>query len=264
MININQWTKAGTQMLTSNAPAILTAFGAVGVVTTAILTGKASMEAARRIDVVQEAIWEEDPNDMMTVTRKAQLTWMLYIPAVTTGVLSCGAILMSHRISSRRAAMLAAAYALNEGKLEEYQDKIREKLGVKKEKDARDEIVHDKVQRTYDEGTVIFSPLDGKVLIHDEYSGRFFYSSVEAIKQYVNEMNHEIIMSNSGYATLSDFYDLIDLPHVSTSDYFGWNTSERLEIDWSTTTTPDGKTAVHSFVFVNPPVINPGSSASFR
>lgn len=269
MINVNQLVKTGINALTDNSPAILTAFGAVGVVGTAVLTAKATFEAADRIaeDDRNRAIFEKNsPNTIQPRTKAetVKLVWPLYISAVSSGVLSCGAIIMSHRISSRRAAVLAAAYALNENRLEEYQEKVKEKLGVKKEKDVRDELTQDRVKRDYRSSEVIFSPLDGKVLVRDDYSGRFFWSSVEDVNRAVNEINHEIVMSNDGAATVSDFYDLLDLDHVSTSDYFGWNTNERLEIEWSTTTTPDGSTAVHSFEFVNPPIMHPGRSSSFR
>lgn len=275
MLNSSQLIRHGMNALTNNAPALLTAFGAVGVAGTAVLTAKASFEAADRIREAKleaaealiakgETISDKNYNDLLTTQDKVKLVWPLYISAVSSGVLSCGAIVMSHRISSKRAAVLAAAYAMNESKLEEYQDKIKEKFGVKKEKEARDEIAQDKTNNTYNENQVLFDPMAGKVIIRDDYSGRYFYSTRELVDRAVNEINHEILMSVTGAATVSDFYDLLDLDHVSTSDHFGWNTDERLEIDWSTTTTPDGTQAVHSFEFVNPPVMNPGSRSSFR
>lgn len=263
MLNVNQLLRTGVNALSNNAPAILTAFGAVGVVGTAVLTAKASFEAADRIREAENKIRLE-PREPLTKSEKIKLVWPLYIQATGSGVLSVGAIVMSHRISSRRAAVLAAAYAMNEKKLEEYQEKVKEKFGLAKEKDTRDEIVKDRVAREYQENQVVFHPLEGKVIIRDDYSGRYFWSTVEDVNRAVNEINHEIIMSINGSATVSDFYDILGLEHVSTSDHFGWNTNERLEIDWSTTTTPDGKTAVHSYEFVNPPIMNPGSNASFR
>lgn len=262
MINVTNLFKAGSRLLNDNAPAILTAFGAVGVVTTAVLTGKASYEAAMRIEQAQ---YEENLNEKahpFTKMEKIQLVWPLYIGAISSGVLSCGAIVMSHRISSRRAAMLAAAYALNEGKLEEYQDKIKEKFGVKKEKDARDELVQDKVNRDFTSNEVLLGPNDGKVLMREDYTGRFFWGTVEGVKHAVNEINALINTERS--VRLSDFYDLLGIDHVSTSDYFGFTSEERLELEWSTCTTPDGTMAVHSFEYVNHPVMNPEREASFR
>lgn len=264
MINVTNVLKPASQFLSTNAPAILTAFGAVGVVGTAVLTGKASFEAVERIQEAQiEQNMRMGVNTPLTKQDKVKIVWPLYISAVSSGVLSCGAIVMSHRISSRRAAMLAAAYALNENRLEEYQDKIKEKLGVKKEKDARTELTQDKINRDYDHAErVILS--DGKVLMREDYTGRFFEGTVEDVKSAVNEVNHTIINTPERSARLSDFYDLIGLSHVSTSDYFGFTPENRLELDWDTCTTPDGKIAVHSFEYVNHPVMNPEREATFR
>lgn len=272
MMNVNHLFKTGTQFLNTNAPAILTAFGAVGVVGTAVLTAKATFEAA---DILRDAKldaaerWVDEHSEPLTdaayqeikISRvdSFKLVWLNYLPAATTGALSVAAIIMSHRISSRRAAMLAAAYALNEGKLEEYQDKIKEKFGIKKEKEARTELHQDRINREYDENEVIFSPLDGKVLIMEEYTGRFFYSSIEAIEKAVNEVNALVV--KEGSVRMSDFYETIGLKPVSTSDYFGWTREEMLELSWDTGTTPDGRTPVHTFEYVNHPVMNPEREA---
>lgn len=271
-ININQLAKNGINALTNNAPVLLTAFGAVGVAGTAVLTAKATFHAS---DLLREAalqeyeegeqVTTEELNATFTKMEKAKLVWPLYITPVSTGALSIAAIVMSHRISSKRAAVIAAAYALNEKRIEEYQEKMKEKFGDKKEKAARDEIQQDRVAAMYEGGSandIFFNPLAGKVLIMEAYTGRPFWSKVEDIKAAANEINVEIANENS--VRMSEFYDRIGLPHVSTSDYFGWNTNERLELDWTTTTSPDGTQAVHVFDYVNPPIMNPGSGAAFR
>jgi hypothetical protein len=269
MINVNQWLKAGSAVLNKNAPAILTAFGAVGVVGTAVLTGKATFEAARQIEELKEdrkRMVMTDPTVSIEVTRTdaIKLVWPLYIAAVSSGVLSCGAIVMSHRISSRRAAMLAAAYALNESKLEEYQDKIKEKFGVKKEKEARDSLAQDRVNQLEDAGFAFSNPMTGKVWIIEAYTGRPFLSTVEDVKRAVNEINHHI--NNKRWAKLAQFHDMVGLERVSTSDYFGWTEDDPMDIDWSTTTSNDGALAVHVFEYVPHPVQDPErmANSSFR
>lgn len=270
MINVNQLIYAGVRTANANAPALLTAFGAVGVVTTSVLTAKATYKAANVIRDEQEKRRLHESATMsdeyLRVPKfdRVKLVWPLYIGAVFSGALSCGAIVMAHRVSSRRAAALAAAYALSEGRLEEYKEKIQEKFGIKKEKETRDEIAQDKVTRDFENGTIIFDPHEGKVLIKDEYSGRYFYSTIEEVNKAVNEINREIFHSMGSSATMAEFYSAIGLEPVATSSYMGWNTNEQCEIDWSTCTSPDGKHAVHSFDFVNPPIMNPDSNASFR
>jgi hypothetical protein len=269
MISFTHLLHTGVRTANANAPALLTAFGAVGVVGTAVLTGKASFEAAKRIaDAESVSNMKREAGQERVVLTKAEkfkLVWPLYIGAVTSGTLSCGAVIVAHRVSSRRAAALAAAYALSEGRLEEYQDKVKEKFGIKKEKEARDELAQERVNRDVETGGAkLYDPTDNKVWLKDEYSGRYFLGTIEDINKAVNEVNREVLNSMGSAATLSSFYDAIGLEHVSTSDYFGWNTNELCEIDWSTTTTPDGRHAVHVFDFVNPPIMNPDASASFR
>lgn len=271
-ININQLAKNGLAALTDNAPVLLTAFGAVGVAGTAVLTARATFHASDLLRVA--ALQEYEEGEMVaveelaatfTTVEKVKIVWPLYIAPTTSGVLSVAAIVMSHRISSKRAAMLAAAYALNEKRIEEYQDKIKEKFGIKKEKEARDEIQQAHVAALFEGGNandIFFNPLAGKVLIMEAYTGRPFWSTVETIKAAANEVNVEIANENS--VRISEFYDRIGLPHVSTSDYFGWNSHEKLELDWTTAASPDGSLAVHVFDYVNPPIQNPGSGAAFR
>ena len=258
--------KTGARMANDNAPALLTAFGTVGVVTTAVLTGKASFEAAKKIADAESVgnMKREAGQDRVHLSNseRFKLVWPLYISAVSSGVLTCGAVVMAHRVSSRRAVALAAAYAMSEGRLEEYQDKVKEKFGVKPEKEARDEIAQEKVTKDFQDGTIIFDPNENRVMLKDEYSGRYFYGTVEDVNRTVNEINREILISDS--QTLTDFYSAVGLEPVSTSNMFGWNTSERCEIDWTVTVSPDDKHVVHVFEFVNPPVMNPGASASFR
>jgi Family of unknown function (DUF6353) len=267
MFNPSQLFKSGMDQMTEHMPAILTAFGVVGTVGTAVLAGKASFEAA---DILREAEQAESqdltgqPDNEIEIPKfeKVKLVWLCYLPAATLGTASVAAIIMSHRISSKRAAVLAAAYALNQDKLEEYQDKVKEKLGVKKEKDIRTELNQDKINRDYDGNELMFNDDDNDVIIREDYTGRFFKGQIEHINHAVNEINHRIMMEGS--ARMSDFYDLIQISHVSTSDHFGWTTNERLEIDWSTCTTPDKTKAVHCFDYVHPPVMNPEASANFR
>lgn len=258
----------GQKLATTHAPALLTAFGAVGVASTAVLAGRAAYASHDRILTERlSRVPEDTESDEITLeplnrSETVRLVWPLYIPAATTGAFTVAAIILAHRVNSKRAAVMVAAYALNEGKLEEYKNKVEEVFGEKKAQELSDNLVQDRVNSQYKEGEVIFSPLDGKIMIRDEYSGRFFWSTREVVDRAVNEINAEIIQND--YCTLTDFYSLVDLSPVSTSDHFGWNTNERCEINWTTCTTPDGNTPVHSFDFVNPPIMDPGDRRSFR
>lgn len=268
MIDINKLIRTGLNSLTDNGPAILTAFGVVGVVTTAVLTGKASYEACDRVRAATKDLNRDaksgDTIKLLSKPEQVKLVAPLYVSAVFAGTLSCGAIVMSHRISSKRAAVLAAAYALNEGKLEEYQDKIKEKFGEKKEKEAREELGQDRVNRDFDHNEVLLDEGDNKVLIREDYTGRFFWSTIEDVNRAVNEVNLVLIGSRDRAVRMADLHKRLGLSPVSLSDCMGWTVDEPLAIEWGTCTTPDGTQAVHTFEYSNRPVMDPEREASFR
>lgn len=259
--------KTGMHFVNENAPAILTAFGAIGVVGTAVLTGKASYEACNVIGEAQYEHNQEEKSHDFTNMEKAKLVWTLYIPAVTTGTVSIAAIVMSHRISSKRIAVLAAAYAMSEDKRKEYEEKIREKFGIKKEGEARDEMAQARVTQDFADGEpqALFTPMDGLVLIKEEYTRTYFWSTLEKVNQAVNMVNAEMNAETDPkkkFATMDDFYKKLGLENTSMSHAFGWTAEDYLSIEWHTCTTPDGKTAVHSFEYVGGPVMNPSRAAA--
>ena len=255
--------KQAQALITTNAPAILTGVGVVGVAGTAYFTGRASFKAA---DVLQREKNKrsvqgitDNTTEELTVKEKALLIWTLYLPAAGVASATIVAIIYANRINAKRMAALLTAYAATDRAYSEYKDKVKEHLTGTKEEKIRSEIAQDRVNQEYGNSEQIFSPLDGKVLIREDYTGRYFWSSIDEVDRATNDINMHVIKEKS--ARLSDFYDLLGLDHVSTSDYFGFTTEEPMELNWTTCTSPDGKLAVHSFEYVNHPVMNPENQA---
>lgn len=214
-----------------NSPMILTGLGVVGVVTTAILTGKATFKAAdildRHMRIVDDAVSKQD---------KVRLVWMEYLPAVGSGAMAISAIICANRIGTRRAAAVAAAYGLSERAFAEYKDKVIERMGEKKERDIREEIAQDRVKRS--ETSVIIG--SGKVLCCDLFCDRYFESTMESIKKAQNDTNYQIL--HHGYASLGDFYERLGLRGgPSFSEELGWTTDNPMEVVFTTVLTNDGQ-----------------------
>lgn len=219
------------KIVADNSPAILTAVGVTGAVATAVLTGRASFKAA---EVLAEQETGLEPKE------RVKLCWKLYIPAVSVGVLTVTAIVVSNRIGTRRAAALAAAYALVEKGFDEYKEKVIEKLGDKKEQALRDELAQDRVNRyPPDESQIIFTNPDASVLCYEAYTGRYFVSDMETLRKAMNDINHQI--NADYYASLSDLYDRIGLEHTQVSYEMGWNCDKLLEFEFSSTLTATGR-----------------------
>jgi hypothetical protein len=239
-MNFMQLAKNAERFAIDNGPAILTAIGVTGTLTTAYLTGKASFKAAALIEEQEhaEGLLSGYPGRKDVV----KLVWKLYIPAAGSATLTIAAIVTANHVSSKRVTAMAAAYSISEKAFVEYREKVIEKIGEKKERDYRDEVAQERVTRTpMNEGQVIITD-NGDILCFDHFTGRYFKSSMETLKQAENEINHLIL--NQGYACLSDFYHDIGLPATSLSDSVGWNSDKMLKLEFSTVLSPDNRPCI--------------------
>ena len=259
-MNIHKLASKAEKIVTDNSPLILTSLGVAGTITTAVLTGKASFKAAELIhDNTLEKKANTPPGERTFITYKenVQLTWTLYIPAVATGVMTISTIVLANQIGTRRTAAMAAAYTITDRAFTEYKEKVVEKIGENKEREVRDEIAQDRVNRGSGSQEIVVITDTNKVMCHDAYSNQFFMSDMETIRKAENTINQQIL--HSDYATVSDLYSYIDadgLEPTSISGDMGWNTDKFLEISYSTTMYKD-KTPCISIDFATVPVRDP-------
>ena len=236
-MNLIQIAQKIEKFAVDNSPLLLTAAGVTGAVTSAFLTGKATLEAA-------QYIIEEESYDFLLdgpLKEKVRMVWPKYIPAAGTLVLTVAAIIMSHQINTRRAAALAAAYSLSEKAFVEYRSKVVEHIGGKKEEVVRGEIAQAKVsENPQGSREVIIS--SGEVLCYDAFSGRYFNSTVELIRQAQNDVNQEVLTNM--YCSLSDFYSKIGLATTTMSEEVGWNIDNKMDIRFSTVMSNDGRPCI--------------------
>lgn len=240
-MNLGEMFKRAQKLAIDNSPAILSAVAVTGTVATAFLAGKATIKA---VDIIREREAEdgfaEDPHIRMR--HRVELTWQLYIPAVTTGALTITCIIGANRIGTRRAAAMAAAFTLSEKAFEEYRTKVVEKIGEKKEQQVRDELAQDRVRREPANSSQLVI-IDGKsVLCYESFTGRYFISDMETLRKAQNDINH--LVNNSYYASLTDFYNEIGLSATSMSDEVGWNADKLLELKFSTVLSEDGRPCI--------------------
>lgn len=233
-----------------NGPTILTAIGVTGTATTAVLAARAGANAQRIINYEVGAN-PEFANRDPEAKEIFQMVWKEFIPATVVGVFTIAATIGSNHIGTKRAAAVAAAYTLSEKAWHEYKDKVIEKVGKNKEQGVRDEIAQDHIDLRAESNPHVFITGAGKVRFLDKWSGRFFDSDMETVKQAQNDINYKILRQD--YASLSDFYNKLGLPNITESDYIGWCAVNELEIQFSTGTTEDGRVPVHVIDFRNAP-----------
>lgn len=227
-MNIVHLLRQGEKILKDNSPAILTALGVSGTVTTAYLAGKASFAAAKKLG---------DDAENMTPKEKAVVVWRLYIPAGISGVITVGCIISATRINSKRAAAAYSILTVSEKAFDEYREKVVERLGERKEKEVRDEIAQDHVNRKPIEQIIMTGA--GNVLCFEMLTGRYFNSDMETLRKAQNDVNFRLV--NELYVPICDFYYLIGLPYTSNSGQIGWTSGKLMNLEFTTTMSEDSR-----------------------
>lgn len=220
--------RQATHILKENSPVILTGCAAAGVVTTAIFAVKATPKAC-------EIIEGEGLEDKVDIVKA---TWKLYIPAIASGVVTIACIVGANHISLKRSAALASLYSLSEATLKEYQDKVVEKIGEKKEQEVRDEIAQDRVRKNPQGENPVILTGRGEVLCLDSISGRYFKSDIEKIRKTVNDLN--VNLNKDFFIPVNDLYYELGLPGIKLGEMIGWRLPNLIEVDFSTQLTDDG------------------------
>jgi hypothetical protein len=226
MIPLSVLAKRVGQTLKSNSPAILTALGVSGTITTAYLAAQAGIKHNRQMS---------DQSPHMSVREEAEYVWKCYIPPAISAGLTVGCIIAASKAGTRRTAAIAAAYSVSEKAFEEYKEKVIEKIGEKKEQTVRDEIAQDRVKENPPKQIIIAS--GGTVLCCELYTGRYFQSDIETLRKAQNAINYKL--NQDMYVTLSDFYYIIGLPQTTYSSDIGWKAGKLMELEFSTVISED-------------------------
>jgi len=244
--------KAIEKLAIDNSPVLLTAIGVAGVIGTAILTHRAALKTHRvLLEVEDNQLANKEPFTPLTPKEKVKATWTHYIPPVVSGTATITAIVLANHISTKRAAALAVACTISEKAYTEYRDKVVERFGEKEENQIRNGIAQDRIDKAPPtEGNVLMVS-GGDHLFMEMYTGRYFRSDIETIRRAENQLNHKL--NTNGYATVSDFYDMIGLAHTAISDEIGWNSDKLMAVDYQAILSEDGQPCV-AINFVTGPV----------
>ena len=222
--------------MSNNSPTILSAVAVGGVVTTAFLAGKASIEAYKLIDA-QEGL-SGTPGDFKTRWKgRVKVAWKLYIPTAASGAVTIGSIVGSTKISNKRGAAAQAAFVLSERAYHEYRGKVIEEFGERKDKAIRDQIAEEKVKTNPPSSMIISGP--GNILCCELHTGRYFTSDMETLRRAQNDLNARLLKHDT--ASLQDWYDLIGLHPTSYSDEMGWHADRQMELEFTTILTEDNR-----------------------
>ena len=205
------------------------------MITTTVMAVRATPKALILIEERKEEIGAEKLEAMDMV----KTAWACYIPAAITGTLSVACLIGASSVNARRNAALATAYTLSESALKDYQGKVIEMFGEKKNEAVKDAVAKDKVEKNPVVTREVIITEKGNTLCYDAISGRYFKSDIEKIKKAECELNRQML--DDMYVSLNDFYYEIGLDSVKLGDELGWNVdSGYIDLSFSSQLASDG------------------------
>lgn len=216
---MNNLLASSKRFINRNASTILTCVGGVGVVATTVMAVKATPKV---LTILKEA--EEEKGQELTRVEKIVVAAPSYIPAALTGAATIACIVGANILNKKQQAGLASAYAMLDVSYKEYRKKVDELYGENADAHVREEISKDK----YKEKDI--PKVEGKQLFFDEFSGRFFYSTIEKVQQAEYLVNRDLVMQY--YSTLNDYYGYLGIPHVDGGHDIGWSTTMNEQAYW--------------------------------
>jgi hypothetical protein len=212
-----------------HSPAILTGFAIAGVVSTVILTARATTRANQTI-AANQYIGRDEP---LTRVEKIKLVWTIYIPPSLTFLATIGCIIGAQSINVRRQAALVGAFTLTEGAFQEYKDQVAEALT----KPAKEKLETAIAQKKVDENppaTELLMQADGKVLILDLFTGRYFRSTAETIRMAQNDINERLTVGGEDSVPLNEFYIILGLEPSIIGEALGFTPTNLLDVNFNT------------------------------
>ena len=241
--------KSAGRALTKYSPGILTGIGITGMIGATFMAVKATPKALYLI----EAKKEESEVEELTPVETIKTCWKCYIPATLTTVVSAACLIGASTVSAKRNAALATAYSISEAALREYQEKVVEVVGEKKEKAVRDAVAKDQIERDpVTKSEVVIIDSNSNTLCYEPLSGRYFKSTIDKIKKAEIKLDRQMIQEM--YVSLNDFYWEIGLDGTDLGDQMGWNLSKGyMDLSFSSQLADDG-TPCAVIIYGIPPV----------
>ena len=206
---------------------ILTVMGGVGVIATTVTAVKATPKAITLLEKAREEKGEE-----LTKIEKVKTVGSIYIPTIVMGVGTITCIFGANVLNKRTQAALVSAYALVDNSYKEYKQKLKELYG----EEAHEEIVNAiAVEKAREVGITAGSLCTNTcltdseacgepVLFYDEWSGRYFESTIEQVITAEYHLNRNFTLR--GYSFLNEFYLFLGLEPTDYGGTVGWTVED--------------------------------------
>lgn len=219
-----------TKTIAKHDASILTGLGII----TGVMVVPMTIKATRKNDV--------EIKKAKTTKEKVIVTAKNYAPVVGMSLASTACIIASRRASIKKEAALTAAYELSRKGYEEYRNKVKDSLGSETDKKILGDISQDKINANPPTGLNVIDTGKGDTLFYDSLSGRYFKSSVPAVKMAEADLYREVLELT--FVNCNDWYYLIGLEDIDFGKDSGWDYSHPMKLILNSRLTPDSEPCV--------------------
>lgn len=219
---------SGKQWASVHSPEIWMGIG-IGAFVGGVIFG--IMATPKAVQLMDEKKEELD-KDKLTPWETIKTTWKCYLPCVISCIGGIACVVNADEIHHKRNAALAAAYTMSETALTEYQSKVIDEIGEKKEKKIEEKLNEDKVNSNPPTDSNIENTGLGNTLCYDVVSSRYFRCDINVIHQAEARCTSKLHSNIDNTVTINDFYDEIGLEEMQPyGEYLVWRlTSDLTEI----------------------------------
>lgn len=165
-----------------------------------------------------------------------------FVPSIIFSGVGVFCILKGNQMNLDRGAAALTAYAISESSLRDYREKTKELIGEKKEKDIREAVAKDLVDRnTPKPGTIIVTG-NGDCLCFDNVTNQYFKSSKVKIESAINALNCDMLHGESEI-TLNEYCLKLGLDEVELGQELGWRWDENglISVSFTAVVTENGE-----------------------
>lgn len=212
------------QSCRKSAPTIMTGVGVVGFVATVVIACKETPKALALMDEEKQKQYANGDDGFNAKAKMVVTVAPAYLPAIGLGIATVGCFIGANYINLKRNAALVTALGISAKEFSEYKDVVAEKIGNKGVTEVKDTLAKKHIDEAgVPEESDIIETGDGHTRCFETYSGRYFYSDAEKLRQYENDINHDMINNGMFTICLNDVYEIMGLPTVKTGEDLGWN-----------------------------------------
>lgn len=204
-------------LLTKNKPGILLGLG-IGSMIMATISGIRYAPAAARDIEEKKKEYNGEKVPAPEIIKTAGLYFLPSALFTTTGI-AC--IVGGNQMNVNRGAAAMAAYALSEATLRDYRDKTREIVGEKKEKDIKEAVAKEIMDREVTPNKLVVLTGNGDSLCYDQIARQLFRANINKIEKIINKLNFD--MRSSNVITVDEYCLAMGLDTVILGNELGWD-----------------------------------------